>query len=229
MSTSAPCAPSTSFLERLTVEQYDELRGLGTRRRYPDGACVFLEGDDAHDAVILLAGEAKAIVTAPDGREVILDVLAAGGIVGEISAIDRRPRSATVTALGPVEVLSVSCDAFGAFLRRHPAVLHQLLVDVADRLRASDRRQLEFGTVDALGRLCARLVELADRYGQVQADGTVLVRSPLTQSELAAWTGMSRDAVVKSLRALRRLGWVDNQGVDFTLLQPARLRERAAR
>jgi CRP-like cAMP-binding protein len=221
-------APTTSFLDRLTVEQSTELRASGTRRRYPDGACLFMEGDDAHDAVILLAGEAKAIVTALDGREVILDVLTAGGIVGEISAIDRRPRSATVMALGPVEVLSVSCDTFGAFLRQHPDVLHQLLVDVADRLRASDRRQLEYGTADALGRLCARLVELADRYGQTGSDGTVLIHSPLTQTELAAWTGLSRDAVVKSLRALRHLGWVDNQGVQFTLLQPSRLRQRAA-
>lgn len=228
MDTSAPCAP-LAFLDRLTDAQAAELRGAGTRRRYPDGASLFFEGDEAHDAVVLLAGEAKATVTAADGREVILDVLPAGALVGEISALDGRPRSATVTALGTVEVLSVPCGSFAEFLRRHPEVLLQLLVEVADRLRTSDRRQLEFGTADALGRLCGRLLELGDRYGRPLADGTVVVRSPLTQTELAAWTGMSRDAVVKSLRALRRLGWVDNQGVEFTLLQPSKLALRAVR
>ena len=227
MNTSATCAPVIAFLERLTDAQASELRALGTRRRFPDGASLFFEGDDAHDAIILTAGEAKATVTAPDGREVILDVLPAGALVGEISAIDGRPRSATVTALGAVEVLSVPCGAFAAFLRRHPGVLYQLLVDVAERLRASDRRQLEFGTADALGRLCGRLVELGERYGRTWADGTIEVHSPLTQAELASWTGMSRDAVVKSLRALRRLGWADNQGAVFTLRDPAKLRQRA--
>ena len=164
----ASCTAPPTFLDRLAAPEIDDLRRVGTRRRFPDGASLFFEGDDAHEALVLLSGAAKATVTAADGRDVILDVLPVGSLVGELSALDGRPRSATVTALGPVEVLTVPCVAFAEFLRRQPAVLPRLLEDIVGRLRASDRRQLEFGTADALGRLCARLIELGERYGRPQ-------------------------------------------------------------
>lgn len=105
--------------------------------------------------------------------------------------------------------------------------MYQLLVSVVGRLRGSVRRQLEHGTGDAMGRLCGRLVELADQYGQPGQDGTVAVRSPVSQADLAAWTGLSREAVVKALRPLRQLGWIDNQGRRITILQAASLQARA--
>jgi CRP-like cAMP-binding protein len=89
------------------------------------------------------------------------------------------------------------------------------------------RHQLEFGTGDALGRVCARLAELADRYGE-QAEGMVLIRSPVSQTDLASWTGLSREAVVKALRSLRRLGWVENTGRQFVIRDAERVRQRAA-
>ena len=140
------------------------------------------------------------------GREVILDLLGAGALVGKLSALDGRLRSATVTALGPVEVLALPVGVFAEFRHRHPDATRRLLEDGVARLRARDRRQLELGTSDAIGRLCARLLDLAERCERADPDGSVVVRSPLTQAELAAWTGLSRDAVVCSLRALRKRG-----------------------
>jgi CRP/FNR family cyclic AMP-dependent transcriptional regulator len=221
-------SPPGDFLTGLGPEAADELRGLGTRRTYPAGAALFLEGDAAHEAVVLISGEVKLSVCSVDGGELMLGVLAPGSLVGELSVIDGRPRSATVTALGPVEVLAMPASAFNEFLERHPRVLRRLLVDVIDRLRTRVRHQLEFGIGDAMGRVCARLAELADRHGSLEG-GTVIVRSPLTQTELAAWAGLSREAVVKVLRTLRQLGWVENQGRTIAIHEIERVRERAAR
>jgi len=215
------------FLERLSEEAARSLHDLGGRRRFPSGAALFVEGDAAHEAVVLLSGTLKISVAAADGREVVLDVFEPGALVGELSVIDGRPRSATVSALEPVEVLVVAADRFNEYLDRQPQVLRLLLVDVISRFRTRVRHQLEFGAGDALGRVCARLVELVDRYGEPHGDAIVL-RSPVTQSELAAWTGLSREAVVKALRALRRLGWIDSQARTITILDLDRLRQRAA-
>lgn len=216
-----------TFLAGIGPAQEAELRALGVRRRFPAGSTLFFENDDAHDALILLAGAVKVVVCALDGREVILDVLTEGALVGELSAIDGRPRSATAVALEPVEVLTVPCAGFVEFLHRYPQVMYQLLIGVAARLRNSDHRQLELGTGDALGRLCARLLEMADRYGHARSDGPIDVRSPLSQADLAAWTGLSREAVVKALRTLRELGWIQNRGPNITILRPEQVRERA--
>ncbi len=120
----------------------------------------------------------------------------------------------------------MAAGAFNDFLDRHPKVLRRLLVDVIGRLRSRVRHQLEFGTGDALGRVCARLAELADRYGTPDG-GAVEVRSPVNQTELAGWTGLSREAVVKALRSLRQLGWIEVRGRTMVVRDPGRLRDRA--
>lgn len=214
------------FFSRLGPDAARELHGLGTRRRYPAGAILFLEGDAAHEALVVLQGDLKVLVGSSDGREVVLDVLGPGTLLGEWSIIDGKPRSATVTALSEVEVLTVAAAPFQEFLDRHPTVLAALLRDTIGRLRQQVRHQLEFGAGDALGRVCARLIELADRYGEVDRDA-LLIRSPLSQADLAAWTGVSREAVVKALRSLRQLGWIDNRGPAITIHNLAALRRRA--
>jgi CRP/FNR family transcriptional regulator, cyclic AMP receptor protein len=217
-----------TFLQRLSDLARMELFAIGTRRRYPSGATLFFEGDPAHEALVILDGQIKAVVLATGGREVILDVLGPGSLLGELAAIDAGPRSASALALTQVEVLAVSNGAFDEYLLEHPAVLRDLAVVVVTRLRDSDRRQLEFGTEDSLGRLCIRIVELAKRYGRTDADGRIQIESPLSQGDLAAWSGLSREAVVKSMRKLRDLGWIENKGPSITLLQPELIQARAA-
>ncbi|MGH2688378.1 MAG: Crp/Fnr family transcriptional regulator, partial [Actinomycetota bacterium] len=187
-----------SFLGGMPAEMRLELDRLGARRRFPPGAALFVEGDQAHEVLVLRTGAVKVSVDSLDGREVVLDVFEPETLIGELSVIDGGPRSATVSALSAVEVLSIPAGTFNAFLDRHPAALRLLLVEVVARLRTRVRHQLEFGAGDALGRVCARLAELAERYGQHDENG-ISIRSPVTQSDLASWTGLSREAVVKAL------------------------------
>jgi CRP-like cAMP-binding protein len=216
------------FWDRLDAGERAELEAQGSRRRYPSGVAVFLEGDDAHEAMIILDGGVKVTVLAPDGREHLLDVAGPGTLIGELSAYDGGPRSATVTTLERSEVLSIGFDRFHAFLDRRPHLLRLALAELAAIVRESDQRQLDLGTSDALGRVCGRLVELASRYGDRPAGATaVTIESPLSQADLAAWTGLSREAVVKALRALRKLGWIDNRGSTITVHDLPALAERA--
>ena len=138
---------------------------------------VFFEGDDAHEVLIITSGEVKVTVTSPDGREVVLDVLGPGELLGELSAIDGAPRSAGVATLGAVGLVAVDVARFNQFVDDHHRVAVALLRSVAGRLRHTTRRQVEFGTVDALGRVCGRIVEMMDRYGHPNA-GRVDDRGP---------------------------------------------------
>jgi CRP/FNR family transcriptional regulator, cyclic AMP receptor protein len=199
------------FLEGLTEAAAADLRAAGRPRRYPKGSLLFAEGDVAHEVLLITSGAVKVMITAPSGREVVLDVLEDGTLVGELSAIDGADRSATAMALTPVEVLAIDHGAFRRLLDRHPALAFALLGLVVARLREASRRQLEFGANDALGRVCQRLCELALRYGTEEDDHTVITM-PLSQQDLAAWAGLSREAVVKGLRALRALGWLETDG-----------------
>jgi CRP/FNR family cyclic AMP-dependent transcriptional regulator len=186
---------SPVFLDRLEPIEQDELLRLGRVRRYRPPSILFFECDDAHEVLIVQAGDIKVSITLDD-REVLLDVLTAGDVLGELSAIDGGPRSATASALTAVEVVAIPSAAFMGFLDEHPRVTLDLMRSLAGRLRSASRRQVEYGALDSLGRVCRRLVELMDRYGTHTASG-VLITTPLSQSEIAGWAALSREAVVK--------------------------------
>jgi CRP/FNR family cyclic AMP-dependent transcriptional regulator len=118
-----------------------------------------------------------------------------------------------------------------ATLRKHlettPRVAVALLEVVAQRFRDSSANRAQFGVSDTLARLAARIVELADRYGEASAEGMV-VHSPLSQEDLAAWTGASRAGVAEGLRTLRELGWLATERRRLTILNLTALRMRAA-
>jgi CRP-like cAMP-binding protein len=103
-----------------------------------------------------------------------------------------------------------------------------LLSVLVRRLRHANRRQLEFSAADALGRVCARLDELADRYGPSNDSDSVRIELTLTQSELAQWCGLSREAVVKALRKLRAIGWITTGDQGITLIDRQSVRTRGA-
>ena len=88
-----------------------ELLALGHVRRYPAQSIIFFEGDAAHDVVLIRTGDLKISATVED-REVVLDVLGPGDILGEVAAIDGLPRSATLTTLTAAEVLRIPAAAF---------------------------------------------------------------------------------------------------------------------
>jgi CRP/FNR family cyclic AMP-dependent transcriptional regulator len=197
-----------------------ELHAEASRQRYPAGATLFIEGDRLGVVIVIQRGDVKVCGTAAGGREVVFDVLGPGDVVGELAALDGGVRSASAVALSDVEVLTVPAVAFRAAVDANRTLEKALLVEVIRRLRTSDHRQLEVGS-DALGRLCARLVEIADRSGSTELD------LPVNQSDLAAWTGQSREAVVKALATLRRLGWIQTDGRRIRLIEFDRIRERA--
>jgi CRP-like cAMP-binding protein len=216
----------TGFLGRLDPADGEALVALGRARHYPSRSVVFFEGDDAHEVLIVTGGQVKVTITSVDGREIVLDVLGEGDILGELSAIDGAPRSASASALSAVDVLVIDLDRFNEFLEAHHPVAVTLLRSVTDRLRSTTRRQVEFGTVDALGRVCGRIAEMMERYGE--RDGaSVTIPSPLSQTDLAGWSGLSREAVVKALGALRALEWITTSGRTITVTDPAALRARA--
>ena len=118
----------SGFLGRIDPEAAAELTALGRRRTIARGVPLFLEGDDAHDVFVIVDGHVKIVLTAATGREVVLAVMGAGDLLGELSAIDRNPRSATAIALDSLTVAVIRIAEFHGFLDRSPAVSAELLL-----------------------------------------------------------------------------------------------------
>jgi CRP-like cAMP-binding protein len=199
---------------------------VGRTRTYGAGVTLFHQGDDTGPVVVLLAGRAKVASLNSAGREVIVAVRGPGDLLGELSAIDDEPRAATVTTLEPVDALLVSGSAFAAFLERRPRAALVMLRMVVARLRYADAQLADFATHDVMGRVAHRLVELAERFGTA-GDERIEIELPLSQEELAGWTGASREAVSKALQLLRSLQVVETGRRHLTVLDLEALRRHA--
>jgi len=204
---SGPEAVRREFLDLLTEPERAELLRRGRPRRWAADSVVFGEGDRSDWVLVLRSGRVKVSSFTARGVEVLLAVRGPGALLGELAAIDGRPRSATVTALGAAAGLVVPFIEFGGYLQAHGRLSYVLMRLLAERLRDADRKRIEFGAHDTVGRLAARLVELAERFGQPGEAG-VRVAVALSQDELAGWTGSSREAVSRALGLLRTYGWV---------------------
>jgi CRP/FNR family transcriptional regulator, cyclic AMP receptor protein len=213
------------FLAELAADERADLEQLGAVRRYRRGDVLFHQGDDAGAVVVLRDGHVKATML-NDGREVILAFPGPGELLGELSAVDGQPRSATVRAVDEVEALVIPGSAFRAFLERRPRIALVLLRGVAERLRAADRQRVDYAVNDVVVRVAGRLVELCDRFGC--EDGAAIdIGLSITQDELAAWAGASREAVAKAMALLRTLGWVQTERRRIVVLDLPALRRYA--
>jgi CRP-like cAMP-binding protein len=214
------------FLDRLGEEERRELEQLGRRRGAERGEKLIARGDPADRVIVIEAGRVKISVATPAG-DAVLTFRGPGSLLGEQALIDDLPRSADVIAVEPVELLVVAASAFKGFLNRRPTVAIAMLAILSARLRASDLRLAEFASADTLGRVCARLVEMCDTHGELGEEGSVLVTLPITQDELAGWTGSSLESTAKALRSLRSLGWISTRRRTIEVHDLAALRGRA--
>ena len=214
------------FFELLRPDERAALEAAGRRQRYPRDAVIFREGSTSASVIIVLSGRVKVSSDTASGTEVVLAVRGPGALLGELSAIDGGPRSATVTALEPVTALAVPSADFEQHLLDHGRTAFVLMRELTRRLRDADRKRIEFGAFDTTGRVAARLVELADRFGEPTDDG-LRIDLPLSQDELAGWTGASREAVTKALRILRQEGWIQTGRMRVVITDLDALKRRS--
>jgi CRP/FNR family cyclic AMP-dependent transcriptional regulator len=205
------------FLSSLTDQERDVFQALGRPRRFARGETIFHESDDPGGVLAITRGRVKVSVLGVGGREVVLRISEPGELIGELSAIANRPRTATVIAIDEVEGIALRAAEFRRFVLEHPRVAPLIFEHVAALLTEADHQRVEFATRDVTARIANRLIELARTSGEASADG-VLITLPLSQDELAAWTGASREAVARSLHLLRELGWVQTRRREIKVL-----------
>jgi CRP-like cAMP-binding protein len=168
-------------------------------RRFKRGEVVFHQGDPGDALFIVVSGVVKVVVPSEDGEEAILATLRRGDYLGELALIDGAPRSASAVALEATEMLALPRDQLLNLVAGEPAIRDALLVALAGEIRRLTTNVAELHFLDLTGRLAARLLRLADEHGERGVDGSTRLASPLTQGDLGAMIGATRQSVNKLL------------------------------
>ncbi len=218
-----PAFPAGTFLSELHAQDRTVLVASGRRVSIPTGSTLLFEGDTSGRVALLLGGAARVFATAANGRAIVLNVVGPGEIIGQVSALDGGPHSASVTTVTEADVVFIDAEGFRAVLEDHPSVAEAIARSLARDLRRVETHRVELSAYDVPTRLAGRLVYLADRFPADLAS----IELPVSQRELAEWCGASREAVTKALKGFRDRGWVRTDQRSVTIVDLDALRSRA--
>lgn len=196
-------------------------------RRFAGGQEIWREGDRADALYVIAQGQLKSYRVSQDGREVIVGVHPAVSVTGEVGVFHpRRVRWLNLAAMTPTTCLTIARPALLSFLSQHPVAMGRMLEQLAI---AAVQAAYSFSglALDDIGRRVAtRLVSLAGEQAD-HTDRGLRIRARLSQGELAAHVGASRESVNRALATLVSRGVVSQQDGHFYIHDLPAL-ERAA-
>ncbi len=205
------------LLSNLPADALNRLVAVARRRTYRRGEVVFHQGDPGHALYLITEGRLKVVLPAETGEEAILNVLGPGDVLGELALLDAEPRSATIVALEPVELVILAREDFLELLRRSPAAVEGVLAGLARTIRRLSGEVSDLMYLDLQSRLAKKLLELTETHGQPDADGIALQVS-LTQDELAAMVGATRPRVNRLLGSFEDRGLLTRRSRRLVIL-----------
>ncbi|MEQ9662555.1 MAG: Crp/Fnr family transcriptional regulator [Parasphingopyxis sp.] len=197
--------PKGSLLAACEPEELDDLLSTSQVEFAPKKKVLMHQGEPGDSAVVLITGTARINLVSSNGREIVLDYLEPGTIVGEIALLDGGDRTATVTMVEDGSIMRLSRDAAERFLIRHPMVLFRMLQEMARRLRQMNSTVESDRAFSAGPRLARYLQRLTDAEAASQQ-----LRISISQGELGNFVGISRENINRQLSA-----WADSGLIEL--------------
>ena len=170
-----------------------------TPRKYPKNSMVILEEEFGDIIFIILKGTVKITRVNDEGKEVILALLGAGEIFGEMAILDGEARSANALAQEDCELLAIQKSEFLNLLRRNFKISFALMRELAKRLRKSDQQIEALSLSDAEHRIGVSVLNLAEDMGVIRKGQVTIDKLPF-QQDIANMSGTSRETVSRVLK-----------------------------
>jgi CRP/FNR family cyclic AMP-dependent transcriptional regulator len=202
--------------------------GLRTRR-HRRGEVIFHQGDPGDALHIILTGRVKISSPSETGVEAILTTLRAGEFFGSLALLDGAPRSASATAVEATETLILPRERFRQLVNDNAQIRDHVFGELARELRRLTYHVEELHFLDIAGRLAARLARMAEEQGGGGQAGEIRLEGPITQGELAAMVGSTRQSVNKLLGYLTEDGLIRQERDAIVVLDLAGLQQAARR
>ena len=200
-----------ALFAELDDRELNAIAAVAKTRRYGKDDVVF-HADESGDVFCLIReGQVKVTMISPEGKEIILSMLGPGDFFGEMALLDDEPRSATVVATEPLEVVTIWRSDFLQILQENFSITRKVLAELSRRLRDASNRIESLATMDVYGRLARFFLDLARQNGKVLENGYVAVQRPTHQS-IANMIGTSRETVSRLIHDLMRQNLLLSEG-----------------
>jgi len=202
----------------LNDQELEDLAAVTTTRGFGRNSVIILAEDQGEDFFIIRRGQVKVSIVHEDGREIILSLLGEGDVFGELSLLDGRPRSATVIALQPTELIILSRLHFLRLIHKHPHIATAMLAELAGRLRRTDLQIEGLALFNVASRVSKTILRLVLDKGVKTEEGVLLKNRP-THQQLARMAGTTRETVTRVINRLEKEGYIACRGRDILILK----------
>ena len=201
-----------SLFSDIDEESLKYLEQVAVKKSFPKNTILFTKGDETDSLYIIKSGKVKTIIVDEDGKEMILSTQGAGEYFGEMSLIDKEPRSATIMTKTPTQMLIIHRDDFLKVFNSNPDMVYGLFKVLLRRLRKATDKVESLAFKDVYGRIAGLLTQLAK-----PEDNKWVIEDKLTHMEIAHMVGCSREMVSKILKELTIGGYISTLKKQITI------------
>lgn len=202
------------FLAEVSQEFVQEIRTSGTSQRFKPGERLPLaDGSRRDEQILVLSTGFVAVAAIGTSRETLLSIRGPGDVIGEWVLLGGQSSTREAWGLTDVTAWLVRLNAFRMILQRWPLGWEVLARDLHERLEAAETRISTMAGENASRRLAVFLLQLlsyeerpSDR--QAQRFAPQMIPLPLSQAQLGAWIGVSRETIERILAEWTRRGTV---------------------
>ncbi|HSE61892.1 MAG TPA: Crp/Fnr family transcriptional regulator [Candidatus Saccharimonadales bacterium] len=177
-----------------------------TLRLYSKGQVLLLNGDQVQYVFYVIKGTVKQYDVSYRGDEVILNLFKPPAFFPMSHAINDTPNTYIYEAETDVQLRQAPVADVVAFLKENPDVVYDLLSRVYRGLDGLLGRMARLMVGSASSRLVYELIVEAKRFGKKESDGVAIF---LTEKDLGARAGLTRETVSRELSKLKKLGLLE--------------------
>jgi len=185
-------------------------------KEYKSDEQIIDRESESRDVYFVVGGVVRIVNYSYSGREVSYDEIRAGGMFGELSAIDGKPRSASVVSIKRSLIASLAPEIFKRTMREHPEFAVAVIERLAAIIRASNDRIMDLSTLGAYTRVYAEVLRLARTLVKDDAESAVIDPLPV-HSDLASRCGTTRETVARAISDLIKKGVAEKQGSGLAI------------
>jgi CRP-like cAMP-binding protein len=197
-----------------------------TWRRYDAGERVFERGTEGHEVFFVVEGAVDVISPTPSGADFNFARIAAGEMLGHMSAIDGLPRAASVVAAEDALLAALPSERFIELLKENGEVAVRLLKSLSLIIRETNDRVVSASSREGMERVYGVLIDLA-RPDQSSPGLQVIEPFPPLR-DIALRAGVTRELVASALNRLYPEGVIRRRGTTLYITDAAKLRTAAS-
>lgn len=206
-------------------ETLQRIAAIMVRRRFVAGTTLFYQGDPGESFYGIEAGRIRISSSSPEGRDIHFRELGAGDTFGEIALLDSGPRTATAEAVQDSTAFAISRASFRELVLRDAELGLRLLERLCERVRWTSELVEDLSFLGIEAQIAKRLRLLIENFGADTPQGRTL---SIRQGDLAAFLGLSRQAINTHLQEWRAEGWLDISRGQLLVRDYQRLINRCA-